>query len=108
MSHLTGKSPLMLLRGDLDFQLPAEEEELSILGMQLEAAKKEEELLKKRSEADTLRRQIAEQQRSNGKLRGMPNDTQSINKVESSKQQSKSQNTQEMLDNTQIDIKGQF
>ena len=69
--------------------------------MQLEAAKKEEVLLKKRSEADTLRRQIAEQQKFNGKLRGMPNDTQSVNKVESSEKQSKSQ---EILDNTHIDI----
>ena len=101
MGHSTGKPPLMLPRGDLDFQLAAEEEELSILRMQLEAAKKEEVLLKKRSEADTLRRQIAEQQKSNGKLRGMPNDTQSVNKVESSEKQSKSQ---EILDNTHIDI----
>lgn len=69
MSHSMGKPPLLLPRGDLDFQLAAEEEELSVLRMQLDAAKKEEELLKKRSEADNLRRQIAEQQRSNGKLR---------------------------------------
>ena len=51
----------MLPQGDLAFQLAAEEEELSVLRMQLEATKKEEELLKKRSEADTLRRQIVEQ-----------------------------------------------
>ena len=59
---------------DLDFQLAAEHEELEILKRQLDAAKKEEELLKKRNEADNLKRQIAAQQSTNAKLRGMPND----------------------------------
>ena len=63
-----------LPRGDLDFQLAAEHEELEILKRQLDGAKKEEELLKKRNEADSLRRQIAAQQSTNAKLRGMPND----------------------------------
>ena len=66
--------PLSFPHGDLDYQLAAEEEELVILQRQLEAAKKEQELLKKRGEADELRRQIAAQHSANAKLRGMPND----------------------------------
>ena len=47
-----GKLPLHLPRGDLDFQLAAEEEELALLQRQLEAARKEQEILKRHSEAD--------------------------------------------------------
>lgn len=68
------EKPLLQSR-DLDFHLAAEEEELAILRRQLDAASKEEELLKKRCEADDLRRRIAEQHKTNAKLRGMPNET---------------------------------
>ena len=39
----------------------------------------EQELLKKRGEADELRRQLAEQHKANAKLRGMPNDENIVN-----------------------------
>ena len=47
---------------------------MNILRQQLEAAQKEQELLKKRGETDAVRRQLAEQRKANAKLRGMPND----------------------------------
>ena len=80
--HLFGisRKSLPQIRGDLDFQLAAENEELEILKQQLEAAKKEEELLKKRTEADELRRQIAAQHSANTQLRGMPNDKEKLSK----------------------------
>ena len=62
-----GKSP-SLPRGDLDYELAAEQEELDILKRQLETAKKEEELLKRRGEADELRRQISAQHSTNARL----------------------------------------
>ena len=53
------KKKLSLPREDLDYELAVEVEELTVLHRQLEAARKEEELLKKRGEADNLRRRIA-------------------------------------------------
>ena len=67
-------------QADLDFQLAAENEELLRLKRQLEGAKKEEELLKKRAQTDDLRRKIAAQQKTNGRLRGMPNSIQTESK----------------------------
>ena len=66
------KSSLSFPREDFDYQLAAEEEELSILRRQLEAAQKEQELLKKRGEADELRRQLAEQQIRSVFLKNIP------------------------------------
>ena len=63
---MEGKSPLR----DLDLDLKAEEEELVGLRRQLEAARKEEALPRRRSAAGELRRHIAAQQESNARLRG--------------------------------------
>ena len=54
-------------------ELAAEQEELDIIKRQLQVAKKEEELLKRRGEADELRHQISAQYSTNAQLRGMPN-----------------------------------
>ena len=66
--------------------MAAEEEELNILRQQLGAAQKEQELLKKRGEADGIRRQLADQRKANAKLGGMANDE---NIVKSKKKASK-------------------
>lgn len=50
-----------------------EQEELEILQKQLEAARRDEELLRKRCRVDESRRQIEAQQRTNSRLRGIPN-----------------------------------
>ena len=91
-----------LPREDLDYELGVEEEELTVLHRQLEAARKEEELLKKRGEADNLRHRIAEQHRSNAKLRGMPNDANNKKNVKTESKQSKI--SYDVLDVSDIDV----
>ena len=87
--------------GDLDFQLQAENDELERLKRQLEGVKKEEELLKRRTEADELRRKIAAQQKVNGRLRGMPNSDPVQNESRDKNDNSKVKN---VLSDTDIDI----
>lgn len=102
-SKLREKSP-PLPRGDLDFQLAAEEEELTILRRQLEGAKKEEQLLKRRSEADELRRQIEAQHRSNARLRGMPKSDSFQNESKDKKAKSKESIKFDFPNNEDINI----
>ena len=103
----TGADPFMgsgipRSRGDLDFQLAAENEELERLKRQLEGARKEEELLKKRTEADELRRKIAAQHTVNGRLRGMPNSDPI--QIESRDKNEKSSVKTEALNDSDVDI----
>ena len=96
--EMEGKSPLR----DFDFYLKDEEEELDGLPRQLEAARKEEALLRRRSAADELRHQIAAQQESNARLRGMTKSD--IFQSESMRHLSHSQDKDKTLGDEQINI----